>query len=342
MKRHTQLLKIIVLLICCSCTSKQKVNVSTVTDFMETGKLTAQVQKIPVDILIPRAMLIVEDKLVVYKEKEEYLFDVFSLSDYTYLFSSGIRGQGPDDFLQLDTRSFQVYENEFKVMDAGNKYKTISFEDNRLVVKQSETITGFGRASNGFYPLADSIYLTLSYDGEAKEYVLYDKQKSSLTQKGDYPQWIKLDTDDRFQLFFTYLTSCVVHPDGKKFAAFYGRFKRWRIYDRYAVLLHDVDVRVPPYTKDLADEPEYYIGQPQAVGNYIFTLCSNFKKSQPDAPRTCELHIWDWSGNPIACYSFDRKISLFVVSEKLNKIFALDRLISDELYIYDLPLLNNN
>jgi hypothetical protein len=315
-----------------------------VTAFEETGELTASVQKIPVPVLIPRYMCIVNDKLFIYKEKEDKLFDIFHLPDCTYLCSDGVRGQGPDDFNLLDTRSFHVVENSFKVLEAGsNRLKTVVFEDNHLSVLYSEPVFQNYASNNGFYPLADSIYLTFGNIGDLNEYCLYDKKKGTLTKTGDYPQWTMVNTKESYQLFVTYLKSCVVHPNGKMVASFYGRFKRLRIYDNSATLLRDIDVRIEPYSKDIeedvANQSVYYIGQPQAIGNHIYALCSNSKGNNPDAPNACELQVWNWNGKPVACYKLDRKISLIALSEKYGKIFAIDKSVDNELYIYDIPKL---
>jgi hypothetical protein len=309
---------------------------SVVTAFGKTGELMASVKKISEPVLLPRFMCVANDYLFVYKEKESLLFEIFHLPEGTYLCSAGYRGQGPDDFLLLDTRSFQVSGNGFKVMEAGtNQLKTVLFENNQLHVSHAEKMLE-NPSNNGFYPLADSIYLTLGNIGDLNEYNLLDKKTGSITETGDYPQWAGANVTEPGQVFFTYLKSCVVHPDGRKFAAFYARFKRLRIYDHSATLLHDIDVRTEPYSTNTENQYVYYIGQPQAVGNYIHALCLN-SKEHPDAPNACELQIWDWDGNPVACYRFDRKISLIALSEKYNKLFALDMAVDDELYIYDIP-----
>jgi hypothetical protein len=200
-------------------------------------------------------------------------------------------------------------------------------------------------SNNGFYLLTDSVYLIFGYAEELNEYGLYDKKMEVMTKKGDYPQWATINVDEPGQMFFTYIKTCAVHPNGKKFASFYGRFKRLRIYDHSANLLHDIDVQTEPYPtnieEDLSNQPEYYIGQPQAIGNYIYALCSNSKRSQPDAPNACELQVWDWQGNPIACYHLDQNVSLIAISEKYHKMYALDRSIEDQVFIYDIPELNN-
>ena len=62
----------------CSGSDKQK----TVTEFMVSGDLTAEVVSVPVPYLVPRYMGISGDYLFVYKEREEKLFSLFSLPDF--------------------------------------------------------------------------------------------------------------------------------------------------------------------------------------------------------------------------------------------------------------------
>jgi hypothetical protein len=327
------------LILFCTCSGRTG-QTTVVTAFPVTGKLNAYVQKIPEPLLLPRYMCVSDEYLFVYKEKESMLFEIFHLPDGAYLCTAGMRGQGPSDFGLLDTRSFEATEKGFKVMEAGsNLLKTVVFENNRLSITQSDKMFVGQVFNNGFYSIGDSVYLTLGNIGESEEYGLYDKKTGTFTKTGEYPRWTAA-SDDPIQIFFIYLKSCVVHPGGKKFAAFYSRFKRIRIYEQMK-LLHDVEVRIAPCSTEIQDSgmalSVYYTGQPQVIGKYIYALCSNSKEEKTDLPNACELHVWDWSGNPVACYQFDRKISLMTLSEKHNKIYALDLSIDNELYVYDIP-----
>lgn len=341
--KHTFLSLLIILLFGACAGNKEKMVV--VTAFEETGTLTAVVQKIPEPILLPRFMGIANNQLFVYKEKEEKLFEFFTLPNCSFLGSAGSRGQGPNEFGLLDTRSFRTSENDFSVVEAGsNLLKRVVFEDSCLTVTHTERVFEQGSPNNGFYLLKDSIYLTLGNIMESNEYGLLNKKAGDITQAGSYPQWTDTDLNkDNSLTYFTYLKSCVVHPDGDKFAAFYGYFKRVRIYDNKVNLLHDIDVQTEPCSTNFQtgaetnEQPVYYIGQPQATKNYLYALCSNAKGSGLTIPSDCELHVFNWEGKAIACYKFDRRVSLIALSEKYNKIIALNNRIDDELYIYDLP-----
>lgn len=334
----------LLILLCGACASNTE-RVDVITTFGETGTLTAVVRKVPEPILLPRFMGIANNQLFVYKEKEDKLFEFFTLPDCFFLGSAGGRGQGPNEFGLLDTRSFRTSENDFSVVEAGsNLLKRVVFEDSCLTVTYTERVFEQGAPNNGFYLLKDSTYLTLGNIIESNEYCLLNKKTGDITKVGSYPQWTANQANkDNSLTFFNYLKSCVVHPDGDKFAAFYSYFKRLRIYNHAAALLHDIDIKIKPCSTNFQtgaetnEQPVYYIGQPQATKNYIYALCSNAKGSGLTVPSDCELHVFDWEGKAIACYKFDRRVSLIALSEKYNKIIALNNRIADELYIYDLP-----
>lgn len=336
------------ILLCESCSNHDS-NTVVITKFEKTGTLTATVKEIPEPVLLPRFMGIANDLLFVYKEKEEKLFGLFSLPQGTYIGSAGSRGQGPDEFYGLlDTRSFSAIGESFSVMEAGaNIYKTVVYKAGHLSVTSSKNLLQPGVQNVGFYPLKDNVYLTLGDMASEEEYTLFDAKDNSIRKIGTYPRWTSAEVGyEAPARFFTYIKSCVVHPQRDKFAAFYGYFKRLRIYDAEVRLLHDIDVRIEPYKTNFESGIEtknravYYIGQPQTDGDYIYALCSNAPGSGEDVMSDSELHIFDWEGKAVACYKFDRRISLFALSKKHGKIFAIDNRISNQLFIYDLPVFN--
>lgn len=333
------------LLLCSACNDNKDVKVTAVASFPQTLALTAQVKTVPVPFLLPRYIGIADDQLFMYKEREKELFEFFSLPDCAYIGSAGTRGSGPDEFVSLlDPRGFQKLDSGFSVFESQmNVLKTLKYQDENLKVVQTENIMQPGQ-TNGYYPLQDDTFVTLGNLIESKEYFLYDRKKQDVIQKFDYPQWISGQEEyEGIALTFAYMKQCVVHPERNKFAAFYTYFKRLRIYDKYMTLLHDVDIKVEPYHTNFAvggdnrKSPLYYTGQPQAVNNLIYVLCLNAEAGGAEAKCKPELHVFDWDGNPVACYKLDRRVSLFAISEKHKRIYAVDNLSDKEIYIYDLP-----
>lgn len=323
-----------------SCTLTQPKEV-IVSSFPHTEKLSSEVCRLPVPIFVPRFMGVTGDFLYIYKEREEQVFVTFHIPEMLCLGNMGNRGQGPNDFNLLDTRSFSATDEGFQVMEAGsNMLKDVILTDKGIQVRNSKQCFGQGYNSNGFYPLEDGKYLTLGQLDDEQEFAIYDTQKDSLFSVGYYPQWHELSKGEI--PFVIYLKTCAVHPSLNKVAVFYSKFKRMRIFDSSMNLLHDVNVQQEPYrTNWTAPEgkyPVYYIGKPYVTEQCIYALCS---LSNTEKQGNSELHVWDWNGNPIACYDLGRRISLFAVSEKVGKIYALDNAIEDEIYVYDLPVITN-
>ena len=330
---------VLLLAMFCACTGSGKHE--TITEFAETSELVAEIVTVPVPYLVPRYMGITGNYLFVHKVREEKLFSIYSLPDLNYLGDAGIKGQGPHDFNLLDTRSFQVTSNGFKVIDANlNMLKEVEIVDGGLQVNKSKLLFSKGMVSNGFYPFGEDRYVVFTQPDSEKEFALYDERTGDLIlSEGEYPHWLEIPKD--MPPFLVYLKTCVSHPNGKRFAAFYGRFKRWRLFDESLNILKDIDVRVSPYDADATLEPSkqpvFYVGQPYATNKIIYVLCSN--KNTSKGGRS-ELQLWDWDGNPLACYTFDHKLSLMAISEEYGKIYGIDNQIEDKIYVYDLPNLN--
>ena len=337
---------IIYILFCFSCT--EHVETISVSSFGKTGHLIAEIKEMPEPVLLPRYMGIVGDKLFVYKEKEQFLFEFFSLPEGDYIGCAGTRGQGPDEWIgMLDTRSFCVEDTTFSVIEAStNLFKTVVYADHKLHVTHTDFMREQGRPYQGLYLLKDSMYFTLGNIIEPDEYCLFDWRDNQKIKSTEFPQWVSLDeADSPAASAFTYIKTCVVSPDRCRFAAFYGYFKRLRICDDKLNLLHDIKIDIEPFhtnfsqNGDISQQPVYYIGQPQAIGDKIYALCSNAMGSGDHIPSRSELHVFDWEGHPLACYLFDRYVSLFAISEQYRKIYALDKNKENELYVYDLPSL---
>lgn len=195
-------------------------------------------------------------------------------------------------------------------------------------------------ATNGFYSLANQKYLTLSHINDEHEFVIYGGEGADPLLMKTYPTWATHGVDKPHQRFMTYIKDCVVHPEGGKFAAFYSRFKRFRMFDDAGHLLRDVDVRIEPFSTDIAEDYKeqwvYYTGTPQLVGDCIYVICVN-KKGNDSKPYRSELQVWDWEGEPVACYELDTPVSYFSISPTHQKLYVYNHETEDELYVYDLP-----
>lgn len=322
-----------------SCIDTQNTLEREVTKFPKTKELIWDSYTIPNPILLPRAIFISNNHLIVYKQKDDYLFDIFTLEPFEYLFSAGIKGPGPADFGSLDARSFIPSKKGFSVLESGSHLLKQVEISNTLKIVASEKIFDQHSASNGFYPLADDKYLMFGNIEDSNEYYIFNNQNKSMTGVSEYPEWTK--DFKPFQRFILGIKNCVVHPKGHLYAAFYGRMKCIRIHNDNGVLLQDISVNISPYIKKIAsthpeDLASYYLS-PQATSKYIYVLCSN-KNSEKAQTPTQELQVWDWKGNPVICYKLNKPVSLITVSEEHNTIYAIDQDDENHIYTHQLPL----
>lgn len=329
-----------ILLIYCSCqTTENKSDTATVVNrFPVEAELTAEVITIPPIAMTPFNIFTTEDKLVMYNLQKDSIFDVFSLPECNYLFSSGYKGEGPNDFLDVDRRLFVPGKNGFKVFFQSHKeLKEVRFREKSLeIIKDSTLKFEIDQYPvNGFTPLNDSTYIYWSGFEKETEYDLLHKHTKEAIPFSPYPQWTKQENADRL---FTYIKNMTAKPDGKRFAAFYGYFKRFRIYDDKGNLIKDISLEIEPYAPDFESEVNnrmvYYFAYPKSSDEYIYALCKNAKA---DAEAIPELQIWRWDGTPVGRYKLDRPVTLFSISEKYGKMYAVNGENEEEIYAFPLP-----
>lgn len=329
---------IFLILSSCQMTGKNDNPFSVITQFPVEEELTAEVISIPPIAMTPFNIFTTEDKLVMYNLQKDSIFDVFSLPECNYLFSAGYKGEGPNDFMDVDRRLFVPTKNGFKVFFQSHKeLKEVQFRDKSIeVVKDSILKFEIDQYPvNGFTPLNDSIFIYWSGFGKETEYDLLNRNTKEIIPFSPYPEWAKQENAERL---FTYIKNMTVKPDGKGFAAFYGYFKRFRIYDDKGNLLKDISLEIEPYASDFETEVNsrmvYYFAYPKSSNEYIYALCKNAKA---DAEAIPELQIWRWDGTPVGKYKLDRHITLFSISEKYEKMYAVNGENEEEIYVFSLP-----
>jgi hypothetical protein len=328
-----------------SCSQAEDSEVTVVESFPVTGKLISTVISVPPVILAPANMCISGDKLIIFYTKKDTVLDIFQLPECKYLFSTGVRGRGPDDFLgECDVRSLQPAENGFSIISGyGLLRRFIIREKNIFAVSNKNINTDFiALPVNGFNTVNDTLSIAFSdfeYN-EGNEFVQINTETGKSRFFSPFPVWSSAVWAKQSKAF-AYIKNTVPHPSGTKFASFYVFFKRWRIYDSNTKLLKDIAVNIHPYAinHDFYQRTIYYYNYPRASDEYIYVLCKDGKASENSDNET-KLQVWDWNGNPVASLILDRKIDFFAVYEKERKIYAVntDEEHEDKIYVYSITL----
>ncbi|MDR2847580.1 MAG: hypothetical protein LBV39_00595, partial [Bacteroidales bacterium] len=120
-----------------SCNKKSNI-VINIDKFNRQEKLEFKIIKIPPLALSPSNIIISGDKLVLYQMQKDTLFDVFQLPQCNYLFSDGFKGKGPNDFNNVDIRSFCSTPNGFLVFNTGESVlREVIITNNRLLINNN-------------------------------------------------------------------------------------------------------------------------------------------------------------------------------------------------------------
>ena len=323
------------MMIIAACRQLNKENV--VTEFPKKAQLSATVLKTEPVIFLPDKMLIINDQLWINQRMKNPTFDVFHLPDGEYLYSTGTKGQGPNEFIntsvvqKLNDRIYILDHPFVKINEIGDngRLKTIDTYKpfiitpiNGLIVLNENLFCSFAYCATGLTG-KEEYRMSNRINGKEKVFSLYPKLSAA-----------KYEGEQRCQIYIKRLVS---NPKTLQFAAFYAYFKFIRFYNYDGVMEKEIFVEIPPYKPENVDDSDermfYYIGV-ESTEKYIYALCAN---SKPNDDETLpEMQVWDWEGNPVIQYTFDKIFISFVVSEDDKKMYATTYDNDDEIYVYDM------
>lgn len=304
------------------------------------GILHAKIHKVDPVILSPFSVCITDDKLVIFENKKDTLFDIFDLNTCQYLYSDGIRGNGPNEFLTIAPRFFEPTEKGFKVLFAEtNEVGEYIVSSNAILLKKKDKLKIDRRGLNGVMDLGNNKYIMWGDFNAFKEYELLDNTLGESVLIGEYPNWTNVDFKENIQKYMAYLKNGVMHPDGTAFVSFYFNFKRARFYNYKGILQKDILLNVEPLEQTFTDNTEeqivYYYSSPVADESCIYVLCANKNRSEY-FDKYPELQVWNWEGDILGIYKLDKNLSMIVLDKKRNKIYGVDSYVEDEIYEYDI------
>ena len=317
----------------CSCVSEVSERI-IVTEFPVKQEVQPVIIQTPPVILAPEAIFVMNDQLWIFQERKELMFDVFSLPECNYLFSTGSKGRGPDEFIFPEGQTIQAEKDNFTIID-GIEMKTIVWRpDYGLHTIKSEIV--FDQLTiNGFIRLNDSLYCSFADCATGTtsdfEFQMINTADGTINKFSAYPEDLsqkKFDGDRRCQIYIKLLAA---NPTKRKFVSLYNYFKFFRIYSYEGIMEKEIEVRIPPYQVDDVDDWQkrfVFYGKPVVTEQYIYAYCSANK----------EIQVWDWNGNPVVLYSLDQKYYCFTVSEKHKKLFLISTADEnlDKIFVFDL------
>lgn len=327
---------LLLFVICIVGCSRNITDVTSYDSFVNNDSLNAITREVSSNILYPRNLFICDGNLVVFNQKVDTLFQVFNLSDFTYKYSFGIKGQGPNDFFQPSEQAVDANSKIISLLDV-NMIRDISFIDDRPVIKTSVIPAPF-QYYNGLIRLKDSLYCCEAGLEEDKE-LMFLYPDGTYTKMGDYPE-----SEERFKTNLSrnqaYKSLKITKPDGKKFASFYCSLRRYRIYNDSGDLLHDVLLDIQPCEKVLNEDYDKRYIHPLAIyatDQCIYTLNLDMTVDEVlKKERYPNIQVFSWEGKPLKKYDLNVFINAFTVDESTNTIYGV--FVEDYNHIYEFKL----
>ena len=346
-----------ILYLCCfvaillftSCKDKSQIKNVSLPDAVD---LISTPIKIDVNLLVPSRIFIKENKLIVFERDDTDMFKVFDFPSFRHLYSFGNRGRGPNEFVHLVTGSDIINtDTEFVEVFEQIKLNYVKFTDTLAYIHSSVPIPRFRQPINRFRKLNDSIYFYLNWlDGDDEnQFTRFNLNTGERTYFAPFPDWDKTVTTPE-KKFGTYNQIISYDFTHKKILVFYFYFPVFSIFDFDGNAVNEIHIKNAPRTPKTnygeihLDNKIFFWSQTLSLENYIFTLWMG-GESRGTIDDTfedikSEMLVFDWEGNIVGRYRFDRFISNFTVSEKTGKIYGLpypgDEII-DVIYAYDLP-----
>lgn len=318
---------ILFLILACSC-SKQGGN--GIVDENDVKEFTVNLipTKFSENTLYPTDATILNDSLIaIYEPKLDKNFvQIYNRKTYELIDTSFSKGLGPDEFDNPLFLADYALKYPGKVGLSGTRNLNLyEYVDSQLVLSDSYEMPSDLRLVNYYLLNNDSVFVgsqTIEH-----QITVYDKRTGEVRYIDNLPEFHDYGEDDfirTMQVYNSSLTSA-----GDKVALGY---ERWKVLDIVNVgtgllenrilfpdYLHNENLMSLNDRGNMSRDPdmEYYFTRLRSTPDYIFALCINGTEDEINNGGSSlpVLYKFDWDGNVISKYLFDRKILNFVLGD---------------------------
>lgn len=304
----------------------------------------------PDSVFNPFRILNINDQfLIVHQYADRNFLRVLTLPDLKPLYFWGSSGRGPGEFAMPPVH-FNTMGSESTViisdlMDFRQEHYTLT--DSTLILGKSYMLRYSGQPNLIEKPrhIDDTTYFADNDPIDASdtaEYIILRPDNDQLVQKfGNYPI---NDVDPTLKIFLN-MKSNAYNPEKGVFAAFYMSLNAFKLFRKDGELIGEYMVDGFSYEavnpEDALNYTYRYIQD--SSNDHIYTLGvygNAGELYEPKAEYGTEsiFEVWDWEGNSLRRYKFDRFIHAFAVSEKHGRIYGYSLSDPTKLIEYELPV----
>ncbi|MBE9511885.1 MAG: hypothetical protein IMY71_13525 [Bacteroidetes bacterium] len=321
---------------------QQSENTIIVENFPINVLLEGERITIPPILLDPDVMHISDSILIVLQVSGKKKLEFFQLPDCKYLKRYGNEGKGPEDFIRIASGTFSVGAHKNLILldrlkrvrffncgdihqDNWKPYREIDFPHKLShtfqLVYDGDSIL-YGHASNE------------EINSEVFAFNVHSQKESSFIKYPD--NYVGMSNYDKSRI---YIQRLGIKPDGLKLVSAYYYFKKIRIYNikskSYIELIYKdspkdeniSSVKMIGGEYDIRHYITFFMGDLRVSNRYIYAEMYNEKISNLGNHRSTlntEIHIFDWSGKPVAKCTFDEPIDCYAVTQDDKYLYAVN------------------
>ncbi len=315
---------------------------------------------VPNILLNPVRMCIVDSFLLILQQRDNSMLNIFLLPDCRHICDFGNKGNGPNEFVLSFNTSFNPVHGKNSGFTLGNKmvdiryYKIKDIIHNNVAPYKEVSLPVKLSRFRALINIADSVIYGQPYGGNM-EMFKYNNNSEILEVFKEFPKgYPLLDNQFKTELYAYYLAS---KPDNKKFVKVFASEGKFEIYNLETNTSNLILYKNFPSLKDnykINNSSKYlshdenmkvFCQEVHATNQYIYAEIYNDKyKNIYDKDGFLrefipEIHVLDWSGNPVAILKLNEYYSYFSVDMDDKYLYTCDNFVSDTIKRYDLEQL---
>jgi len=262
------------------------------------------------EIIMPDFMTKTNDKLIVSSSESDPMIYIYSLPDLVFRNSIGNKGRGPDELSSFPMFCKSMSDDYLYVWGYTlTSMKRLKFDENDRLINDTTYNLPRYEEFNYMHVVKDSILIYYLADNlTIKKYDLINEK---------YLEEIKYDIEDESGMGSFYYSNRGVLSANDSYMVYAYRYKRQiDIYDVNTFKLKTQIIAKDSGYKDIVNYVNAFCGK-----KYFYLLYRGVNKNDWSS-NTDTLEVYDYNGNPVKKYQFDKSPLIFVIDEDNSLLFG--------------------
>jgi len=317
-------------------------------------------KEFPIDGVVfwPVEINIMNDLVIVYDERSDWVFKVFKKDGYVFVDNIVRRGRGRNEEIGVSPYFFILDKNSFLYQGFGVvKTAKINLLENRLEFSMLEEFSLPPKMfmDHNIIKINDFLLSSINPSFTERDFGRVSTINGTYSEWGELPPVVhskEVLNEDKFTL----VKFPTVKPGGKQLAIVYEHLPVLRIYcTENGRVTSEIYMAESSLNKKMIESNTINFGPDGLISyytriksteEYIFALYSgkpyptnNEFDIAPPIPYepSSEIHIWRWDGTSVATLALNRSIKSFDVTPDNKQIIAISITDPDNLLVAEIP-----